>query len=197
MQIKKYSSELFGTFALSFVVLISLNSHFTVATPVLAALVLGVFVYTIGHISGTHINPAVTIGLWSIKKIETKEAVFYIIAQFLGGILALILGHILLGNISTVANAQSIYIGIAEALGTMLFTFGIASVVYKKTPNDVSGVAIGTSLLIGIVISASLGANGILNPSVALAINSFNLSYLFGPIVGSVAGFNLYKYLEG
>lgn len=81
---KKLFAELIGTFALTLAVFVSINSHFPVPTPVIAGLTLGIFVYTIGSISGAHINPAVTIGIRTLKKITTKEAVWYIIAQFIG-----------------------------------------------------------------------------------------------------------------
>ena len=86
---KKYIAEMLGTFGLTLAVSISLASLFPVSTPVIAALTLGLLVYSLGAISGTHINPAVTIGLWSLKKIATKDAVFYIVSQFLGAGLAL------------------------------------------------------------------------------------------------------------
>lgn len=194
---KKYIAEFIGTFTLAFVVGASLLGTFAVVTPVLAALVLGTFVYTIGVISGSHINPAVTIGLWSIKKIESKEALYYVVSQFLGAYFALNSLLILFpGKDISLLPTQSLEMLIAELFGMALFAFGIASVVYGKTPNHISGIVIGVSLLLGISISVLLGANGILNPAVALALNSFNLVYLFGPILGSVIGFNLYKYLQ-
>ena len=152
---KKYIAELLGTFTLALVVGLSLAGSFPPATPLLAGLTLGLFVYTIGAISGAHINPAVTIGAWSIKKIGNKDALWYIVAQFIGA----------------------------------------ASVVYNKAHAHVSGVVIGGSLLLGIIIAAALGSNGVLNPAVALGIGSFNLAYLFGPIVGAVFGMQAYKYL--
>ncbi len=195
---KKYIAEALGTFTLALVVALSLAGHFPVSTPVLAALVLGLFVYSIGHISGAHINPAVTLGLWSIKKIKSADAVNYIIAQAVGGAIALFLASYV-GSVGVSAGtvvANSLQVGLAELLGTFFFAFGIASAVYGKTPVEASGLVVGGSLLLGITISALLGANGVLNPAVALGIGSFGVMYVVGPIVGSILGMQAYKYLE-
>lgn len=192
---KKYLVEALGTMTLTLVVALSIATKFPVATPILAGLVLLLFVYSVGHISGTHINPAVTIGLWSIKKIQTNEAVAYIISQFIGAEIALILVANTVG-LARLTVSGSWIIGFAEVLGTFFFAFGIASVVYGKVPSLMSGVVIGGSLLLGITIAATLGSNGVLNPAVALGIQSFNLMYLLGPIVGSVLGMRAYKYLS-
>lgn len=192
---KKYIGEALGTFTLSLVVGLSLAEVFVVPTPVLAGLTLGLFVYSIGHLSGTHINPAVTIGAWSIGKISSKDAGSYIVAQVIGAILAML---VLRGMdmMPEVVLDGALAIGIAELVGAVIFTFGIASVVFGRAPSQMSGVVVGGSLLLGIAIAASMGANGVLNPAVALAIGSFNVMYLIGPIVGSVIGMQLYKYLQ-
>lgn len=195
---KKYIVEGLGTFALTLVVGLSILGSFPVSTPVLAALVLALFVYSIGHISGTHINPAVTIGLWSIKKIRSADALNYIGSQFIGACLALFILSSLheggAGDMLTVKNTMMI--GFAEILGMFFFTFGIASVVYERAVGVMSGIVVGGSLLLGITISALMGANGVLNPAVALGIGSFGLMYVIGPIIGSVLAMRLYRYLD-
>lgn len=196
LNFKALLAEFIGTFALSFMVLVSLNTALPLPTPVLAALTLGTFVYSIGSISGTHINPAVTIGLASIKKIELDDALAYICAQFAGIGLAYLLINLMVEDISILTRESSLAIATAEAIGTFVFTFGIASVVHGKVAEQMSGVVVGASLLIGIMF-ASIAANGILNPAVALGIGSFSLAYILGPIVGSLAGFNLYHYMFG
>jgi glycerol uptake facilitator-like aquaporin len=191
---KKYIVEALGTFTLSLVVALSLVGTFPVPTPVLAALVLGLFVYSVGHISGTHINPAVTIGAWSIKKIESKDAILYIVSQCIGAGLALLLVSSTVGMPVLIATNTWV-VTIAEILSTFFFTFGIASVIYGKTPSQLSGVVVGGSLLLGITIAVLLGSNGVLNPAVAFGIGSLSLVYILGPIVGSVLGMQAYKYL--
>jgi len=192
---KKYIAEALGTFALSLVVGLSLSGVFPVPTPVLAALTLGLFVYSIGHISVTHINPAVTVGLWSIGKMKSQEAVYYVLSQMLGGVATLMVLSSL--NLSPeLIVGQGGMIGLGEAIGTFFFAFGIASVVFGKTPSQLSGVVVGGSLLLGVALSALMGANGVLNPAVALGIGSFGYMYIIGPMIGAVLGMQTYTYLK-
>ena len=191
---RKYIAELLGRFGLTLAVALSLAGSFPVATPVLAALTLGLFVYSIGHISGTHINPAVTIGAWFIKKISSQDALFYIIFQFVGAELAMIVSHLMVTpTLLTVASTLPVLI--AELLGTFFFTFGIASVIYNKAPSIMNGVVVGGSLLLGISIASPL-SNGVLNPAVALGIGSFSLAYAIGPVLGSILGMSVFKLLS-
>ncbi|MSU75170.1 MAG: hypothetical protein EXS55_01505 [Candidatus Magasanikbacteria bacterium] len=190
---KKYFAEGLGTFLLSFVVIASLHGTFPVSTPLLAGLTLGLMVYVIGSISGAHINPAVTVGIWSIGKIKTPEAIKYIFAQFIGAGVALYLGRYL-GWETTLSVANTARVIFAEFIGTAFFTLGIAAVVLGKVPTDVHGVVIGGSLLLGLSLAA-LGSNAVLNPAVALGIGSFSWSYVVAPIIGSVAGMNVFRWL--
>lgn len=192
---KKYLAEGLGAGALTLVVGLSLQGSFPVATPMLAALTLGLFVYSIGHISGTHINPAVTIGAWSIGKISTRVAALYVVAQCAGALVALFTLSLVTTPI-TLTITNSLMIGVAELIGTFFFTFGIASVIYNRTPSLLSGFVVGGSLLLGVALSATMGAGGILNPAVALGIGSFGVMYVLGPIVGAVLGMQAYRYLS-
>lgn len=189
-----YFLEGLGTFALSAVVALSIGGTFAVPVPVVAALTLGLFVYTIGHATGAHLNPAVTIGLWSLGKIEAQVATGYVIAQFLGAAAAFFLANMFVPGLAGFdMPAGQLSIAFAEALGMFFFAFGIASVVYGKVPSEMSGIVVGGSLLLGITLAFGAGSSGILNPAVALALNSFNIMYLLGPIVGSIMGMWTYK----
>ncbi|MEW6722938.1 MAG: aquaporin [Candidatus Micrarchaeota archaeon] len=193
----KYIAEFFGTFTLALVVLLSLTINPPFATPVLAAITLGLFVYTVGHISGTHLNPAVTVGIFTLGKIKPADAAAYVVAQFLGGAAAYLLVTNALGIPAQPAGESTILVFLAETLGTMLFTFGIASVVFGRAPGALSGAVVGGSLLIGIVIASGIGSGGILNPAVAFALNSPNVAYLGGAVAGSLLGFNFYRLISG
>lgn len=191
---KKYLSELLGTFGLTLAVLLSLAGTLPVSTPVMAALTLGLFVYSLGHVSGTHINPAVTIGLWSVKKIGSIQAAGYIVAQLVGAWLAQWVSHAMGENVPHFIAANSLAVGGAEAIGAFFFAFGIASVVFGRAPVGSSGAVIGGSLLFGISLAASV-SNGVLNPAVAMGIGSLSTAYIFGPIVGATFGMWAYRWL--
>jgi len=191
---RKYIVEFLGTFTLTFAVFVSIANESTM-TPVIAMLTLGLFVYSIGHVSGCHINPAVTVGLFSLGKIQLQDAIAYIVAQFAGAFAAsaVVMGVFGISALGLTVES-SVAVMMAEAIGMMLFTFGIASVVYGKASEHMSGIVVGGSLLLGI-IAATVASNGVLNPAVALGIGSFNLMYVAGPILGGIVGFQLYKAL--
>ncbi len=194
---KKYIAEFFGTFVLTITVLGSLAVESPIPTALLAGITLGLFVYTIGKVSGAHINPAVTIGAWTVKKIKTQDVFFYILAQFAGAALAVILAkslHLFAG-VDGIFSKEAL---VGEIIGAIVFTFGIASVLFAKETESETHHApfvIGGSLAIGASIAAALGSNGVLNPAVAFGINSFGLAYIIGPIIGSILGMLLYKYI--
>lgn len=194
---QKYIAEALGTGTLALVVGLSLAGNFPVSTPVLAALTLGLFVYSIGHLSGTHINPAVTLGAWSIGKVATADAVKYIIAQFVGAIVALFILQAVTEPGVAMTAGTDMATGLAELVGAFFFTFGIASVIYGRTASDMSGLVVGGSLLLGITIAVLMGSNGVINPAVALGIGSFGVMYVIAPIVGAILGMQAYKHLQG
>jgi glycerol uptake facilitator-like aquaporin len=191
-------AEFLGTFALVSVVLAVVNS---VSLPFFAAAAaattLAVMVLVIGSISGSHINPAVTVGLWSINKIETSLAVGYIAAQMLAGYAAAVM-YSWFTNTEVLTGGQpgglDWRIAVAELIGTALFTFGIAAAVARAFDALQQAAAIGGALFIGILV-ASLGSAGAVNPAVALGANVWTLSYAVAPLLGGALGMNLYNYL--
>jgi aquaporin Z len=195
---KKYIAEFVGTFALSFIVLIAVSSsgNLPMAVPLIAGLTLALFVYTIGPISGCHINPSVTLGQLSIKKISTKDAVGYVLSQLVGAYVAVLVAKIFMIASPMSGGAFSSKIFLAEMLGAFFFNFGIASVVYGKAKEQMSGLVVGGSLLFGVLVASLAGASGILNPAVALALNSFTILYITAPIVGAILGVQMYKYIS-
>ena len=196
MHPKKYAAELLGTFLLAFMVRLSLMAHFPVPTPVIAGLTLGLGVYMLGGISGAHLNPAVTIALASIRKLPVFDALWYLVAQLGGGYLAYVLSDAMTGLHFTlpIINLTVMHLSIAEAVGAAILVLGVSSVVHGKAPHDASGLTIGTALALGAMAASSVSA-GIVNPAVALALGSFSLAYIVGPIVGGVVAAWGYKML--
>ncbi len=183
----KYAAEFTGAFALSLVVWLSVAFAMPFSTPVIAAVTLGLFVYTVGGISGAHLNPAVTIGMLSAKKIKTNDAVIYVACQLAGAAVAMTIGRLLSGQIATVAHETTLTAGIGEAMGAFFLAFGVMSVTIQKVAPAAAGLVVGTSLLVGIYVAFPF-SNAIVNPAIALAINSFGPMEILGPIIGAVAG---------
>lgn len=197
MEAKKLIAEVIGTFTLVFAVLLASNTPaFPVPVPIIAGLVVGLFVYSIGHISGCHLNPAVTLSLVSIRKIKPVESVQYIIAQVIGAVLALAAVSSIGIQVETAMGLNDPMVLIGEIVGTAILTFGIAAVVFGKVTSGASGAVIGASLSLGAFLAVLIGAPGFLNPAVALGALSLTPFTLIGPILGGMIGMLLYKFLD-
>lgn len=185
-------AECLGTFLLAIGVGVTIGVPDTpVPTLIIAGMILGTMVYTLGSISGAHLNPAVTIGLFSVGKIKREEMICYLAAQILGAAFA----HILLAKryILTWNYGFSPWAAGAEMLGTFILVWGVCSVVYKRVDLAASGLVIGTSLSIGASI-ASIGSFGVINPAVAFGLNLMSLTYFLCPIVGGVFAAQIYRW---
>ncbi len=187
MSYQEYAAEFLGTFALCFVVWLSVAFQMPFSTPVMAAVTLGLFVYTVGGISGAHLNPAVTIGMFSANKIKTNDALMYVVCQLAGAAVAMTVGRLMSGQIASVTHAVTLTAGIGEAIGAFFLAFGVMSATIQKIPPAAAGLVVGSSLLIGIYAAFPF-SNAIINPAVALSVNSFGPMEILGPLVGAVCG---------
>ena len=223
-QLKPYVAEFIGTFLLVAFICGLASSSFGLDKPPLSPADIGVLygfllmaiVYGIGTISGAHVNPAVTIAMWSIKKISPRDAGFYILAQLLGGIGgALLMKSFFLGRGSVVsygaAHVSPDYLQggnvwlalIAEALGAFAIVWAVMATAVNKNGNQTtSGLAIGFTLgFAGMVIVPATG--GSFNPArwlgPALASGTYPnfWLYIIGPIAGAVLAASLYQWLLG
>ncbi len=198
LKAQQYFAELIGTFALTFAVTLSLTTNLPLATPLIAGLTLGLFVYTIGDISGAHINPAVTLSMLGLGKIDVRDTIFYIIFQVLGAYLAMLFAEYLIpGGLSGAGLVfdDTAPIALAEALGVFVLVFGISAVVFKKVNAGAAGLVVGGSLLLGILLTGG-ASHGVLNPAVAFGLGSRSLIYVLGPVIGGFLGAQVYAYLK-
>lgn len=224
--IKKYTAELLGTFAL---VLIGCGSAVIAGgyigfygISLAFGLTVLAMVYAIGHLSGCHINPAITIAMLVGGKINQKDAVMYIIVQCIGALIAALvlfaiasgqagydLGDNGLGQNGYGDESPAEYslaaCFIAEVVLTFLFLLVIFGATSKKAPKGFAGLPIGFSLvvihLIGIPITGtSVNPARSLGPAAILAIESTTaLSQLWlfwvAPIIGGVIAAVVWKYI--
>ena len=136
--------------------------------------------------SGSHLNPAVTIGLLSNRSIPFNTGAFYIIAQIVGAILARWLGN-LVGHIAPNYPAAG---GFGEFFGFGLLMLTVVAVYEKNVPKAGGGIAIGAALTAGL-----LTTKGILNPAVEIAMNQRISPAIWAPAFSGVL-FTLLQYVN-
>lgn len=160
------------------------------------AITLAMLTLVLGSTTSGHFNPAVTIGMWTLRKIETVQAVAVLASQMLGGFAAWKLAEYLTNQklVSIASEAFDWRVFTAEAIGAFVFTFGIAAAVYQRFEGAKLAASLGMALFVGTIV-ASIASNAVLNPAIALANQSWDRAYIFAPIVGSIVGMNLYAQL--
>ena len=224
----KYAAEFFGTFWL---VLGGVGSAVIAGRfPGVGIGLLGVslafgltvltMAYAIGHISGCHLNPAVSIGLWAAKRFPGNQVLPYIVAQVAGAIVA---GGVLL----LIATGQAGFdvangfgangygehsIGgyplpaalLTEVVMTMMFLVVILGATDKRAPQGLAPIAIGLCLTLIHLISIPVDQTSV-NPArstgVALYVGGWAIAQLWvfwvAPIVGGVLGATVYRFIGG
>jgi glycerol uptake facilitator-like aquaporin len=190
-------AEFIGSFSLASVVLaMLLRTSFPLFNGLAAGGALAVLTLVFANVETGFYNPAATLGLWTLRKIETSKAIVFIAAQFLGGYVALTVNQFTLNNpLNSLANNNTDWrLFTAEAVGALVFSIGLAGALYRGYKDLTLALAVGGSLTLGIIL-ASFAGNGLINPAVALGIKSWSYMYLAAPLLGAVVGMNLYSLL--
>ena len=224
---KKYVAEFFGTFWL--VIGGCGSAVLAAAFPDVGIGLLGVslafgltvltMAFAIGHISGCHLNPAVSIGLWAGGRFQAKELLPYIVSQVLGAIVA---GGVLYVIASGKAgfdvaagfasngydahspggySLQAAFV--SEVVMTMMFLLVIMGATDKRAPQGFAPIAIGLCLTLIHLISIPV-TNTSVNPArstgVAVFVDGWAISQLWlfwlAPIVGAVLGAVIYRFIS-
>ncbi len=213
---KALVAEFIGTFALIFIGAGAgaLGIGGLVGVAFAHGLVVLAFAYAYGHISGTHINPAVTLGVLAAGKIEAGKAAAYIVVQILGGLVAAftlrwVLGGVV-GGLGATTLAQNLQVGgstvsitplvglVLEAILTFFLVNTVLNAAVSGKAGGHAGLAIGMTLTLAILMGGPL-TGGSLNParSIGPALASGNTTdlwvYLVGPVLGSVVAGLLYR----
>lgn len=210
-------AEAIGTFALCFIgagaIILNQKTGGAVGLIGIAlahGLILSVMITAMGHVSGAHYNPAVTIGFMVTKRTDGGTGAAYIISQLVGGTVAGILLRVIFDagvwekvNLGTPALAGDVSFGMGILIEVVLTFFLViaiwGSAVDERRP-DVGGFAIGLTVSADILMGGPL-TGAAMNPArafgPALAGGGFDgvnhLVYWIGPIIGGVAAAALYN----
>ncbi len=179
--------------------------------------------YTIGNVSGCHINPAITLGVWASGKMKSGEALGYMLFQVIGAICASALLYVLVHsgneaglsavfNDTTTTGANSFLDGnvvpafIAEAVFTFIFVLvALASTDSKKGAGAMAGLAIGLTLVLVHIACIPITGTSVnparsIGPAIFAAVegNGVPLSQLWlfivAPFVGALCSAGVWKY---
>ena len=223
---KKYVAEFFGTFWLVLggcgsAVLAAAFPHVGIGL-LGVALAFGLTVltmaYAIGHISGCHLNPAVSIGLWAGGRFPANQLMPYIVAQVLGGIVAGGVLYIIASgkagfdvSAGFASNGYGVHSPggysllaalVCEVVMTMMFLLIILGATDKRAPQGFAPLAIGLGLTLINLISIPV-TNTSVNPArstaVALFVGDWAIAQLWlfwvAPIAGALLGAAIYRFI--
>ena len=165
-------AEFVGTFFLTLTIFIAaVNGIAGAFAPIAIGLTLMVMIYALGHVSGAHFNPAVSIGLFLKGDCSQDELPTYLGAQILAGVLAFFVGSELVLNGAGAAEItaetfdSTIAVLSAEALWTFALMFVIINVATEQAGNQFYGAAIGLTVMAGAFTVGSISL-GSFNPAV-------------------------------
>lgn len=204
---KKYIAEFIGTFFLVFTVGIAVRQAAPFA-PFAIGSILMVMIFAVGHISGGHLNPLVTLAVFLRGKCERRDVLPYWIAQFAAGaVAALVVNLVLRGRVDPAVVAR--HPTIASFIVEFLFSFALAWVVLNvatakaNVGNSFYGLAIGFTVLVGAITVGGI-SGGAFNPAVGLGVWTMGLEsarqfvvYLVSDFAGAIAAALVYRLVVG
>ena len=213
LRIRRLISEALGTF---FLVLIGpgaaiVNSFGNgvlgqVGIALAFAFVVIAMIYALGHLSGAHINPAVTIGFWSVRRFPTAEVLPYIAAQSTGAVLASGLSRAALGTAGDLGAtlprvSPMTAFGIEWFLSFVLMFVIMAVATDERVADGFAAVAVGLTvgfcaLVGGPLTGASMNPARSLGPALVGGFWQGHWLYWVAPITGMIAAAGLYDYLR-
>jgi len=169
-------------------------------------LVVAALVYTLGHISGAHFNPAVTVAFASVNRFPRAEVLPYLASQYVGATLAVwVLAYLLPAGESygaTIPKVAAIPAVVWEAILTFFLMFSVMAVgTDKRAVGILGGIVVGTVVTIdalvgGPVTGASMNPARSLGPCLAEGRLDVYWIYFVGPMIGALAGAWGYEWIR-
>lgn len=209
---RRYTAELIGTFALVAIgpgaIMVSASTHAFghVGVALAFGLVITLAVAATGHLSGAHINPAVTIGFWSVGRFPRRDVVPYVLAQAAGATAAAALLRWILGPVASIgATVPSISLDrafVVELGYSGLLAFVIMAVATEqKSPPAVAPFAIGATVFAGALVAGPLTGGSFnparsLGPAVVSGVWTTHWMYWAAPIIGMLLAMRLYELIR-
>jgi aquaporin NIP len=211
--VQRVSAEFIGTFCLVFcgcgAIMVAERFPVSLPGPAIAlafGLAVGVMIYALGHVSGAHFNPAVTLGFASVGRCPWNIARWYWLAQFSAALAAIALLDLALpggaGFGATLPKAGLLASLAWEAVLTFFLMFVILAVATDpRVPADFAGLAIGATVTLdalvgGPVSGASMNPARSLAPALWQGTASSLWIYFLGPAAGAVAAAQAYEVLR-
>ena len=211
---KKYISEFVGTLVLVLVAcgVAVVTGANVLATSLAFGLVIVAMAYSIGNVSGCHVNPAVSLAMFITGKMDKKDFIYYVIAQVLGAVAGAALLGVLLDDFSALgANtyglsgqlATNVWIALlVEVILTFIFVTAILGVTSKSENSSVSGVVIGLTLTLVHLLGISFTGTSVnparsLGPALLQGGKALSQVWVFilAPLVGAVLAALFYHYV--
>lgn len=170
-------------------------------------LALAIAVTATMNVSGGHINPAVTVGLWSIGRIDARKAGLYVLAQLLGAVAAALVlkglfpagaGEVRqLGALSLGPDTTGLAAMLIEAVLTFFLALAVMGTVVDPAAPKVGGFAVGLTLWMGVLAAgpltgAALNPARAFGPALVAGYWTAQLVYWIGPILGAVVAMQVY-----
>lgn len=191
-------AEFLGTGVLTLVILSVQRS--TIGIPYFVALAAGLaaatLIVALGRVTSAHLNPAVTLALWTARQVKTLDALVLVAMQFLGAWLAYYLYTFFVNSsLQPIGGHYTSRVLAAEAVGGLVLGLGWAAAAYHQYLNTYKAAAVGAAYVLAILVASSASI-GLINPAVALGVRAWVWgTYVAGPLLGAIIGVNLYGWL--
>lgn len=198
-------AEFVGTGVLTLVFLSVQRS--TIGVPYFVAIAAGLVVvmltFVVGTVSGGYANPAITLAMWTARRLSTLTAALYVVVQLLGAWAAYgVYTYFVNSSLQPIGGDYTGRVLVAEAIGAFVLALGWGYLTFRaRLAVGARAAVLGVSFTLAVIVAAAVGI-GIVNPAVALGIRAWDIwgsmgwgTYVLGPVLGAVIGVNLYGLL--